>query len=195
MYKGKKYSGAKNIEFLKFHDLPRISNTKLELAIIADTEEKTKIFKSKNIEKKLKSRSFIANKEDLLKMKKGGWKIADALQVSKNWKTYKDYIIHSKGEWSVAKNIYVKAHTGWFSGRSACYLASGKPVILQDTGFSKIIPTGKGLFSFKNIAESVHALEEINAHYEYHSQEALKIAEKYFNSDIVLSDLIHACGL
>ncbi len=195
LYKGEKYSGAKSIEFLKFKDIPNISKQKLELAIIADTEEKEKVFKKENLQKKLKDKSFITNKNNLEKMKKGGWIIADAIQASEDWKIYRDYIENSKGEWSVAKNIYVKAKTGWFSGRSTCYLASGKPVILEDTGFSKFIPTGKGLFSFKNTEEALHAIEEVNKNYEYHAKEARKIAEQFFNSDIILKDMLLECKL
>ncbi len=190
LYKGQKYSGSKSMEFLKFYDVPNISKQKLELAIIADTEEKEKVFKKEMIQKKLKDQNFVTNKNNLEKMKSGGWIIADAIKASKDWKVYKDYIKDSKGEWSVAKNIYVKAKTGWFSGRSTCYLASGKPVILEDTGFSKFIPTGKGLFSFKNKEEALKAIEEINKNYEYHSREAKRIASEYFDSDKILKKMI-----
>ncbi len=195
LYKGEKYSGSKSIEFLKFKDIPNISKQKLSLAIIADTEEKEKVFKKENMQKKLKDTSFIGNKNNLQKMKDGGWVIEDAIQASSDWNIYKDYIKSSKGEWSVAKNIYVKAKTGWFSGRSTCYLASGKPVILEDTGFSKFIPTGKGLFSFKNKEESLKAIEEINNNYEYHSKEARKIAEEFFDSSKILKEMLLECNI
>ena len=190
-YKGKTYSGCKSIEFVKLAKVPKLSKQKLELAIIADTKEK----KNSLLKKTLKDKSWISNVNNLNKMKAGGWKIADARKISKDWNAYKNYINSSKGEFSVAKNMYVKAKTGWFSCRSTCYLAAGKPVVLQETGFSKFIPTGKGLFSFSNLQEAADAVKEINKDYEYHSKEARKIAEKYFDSDKVLGKMLKQCGI
>ncbi len=186
LYKNKKYSGSKSIEFLKYYDIPKLSEQKMEIALAADTEKKENYF----LKKKLKDNTWLTNKNNLKKMETGGWNFTDSIKKSKDWKIYKKYIDNSYGEWSVAKNIYVKASTGWFSGRSTCYLASGKPVILQDTGFSKFIPTGKGLFSFKNKSEALKAIKEVNKNYEFHSKEARRIAEEYFDSDKVLQDMI-----
>ncbi len=190
-FNGQKYSGSKSTEFLKFFDIPKITGQKMEIALAADTEKKENIVHGK----KLKNMTWLRNKNNLEKMEKAGWKITDPLKISKDWNSYKKYIEGSYGEWSVAKNAYVKAHTGWFSCRSACYLASGKPVILEDTQFSKFIRTGKGLFSFKNKNEALHAINEIHKNYEYHCAEARNIAEKYFDSDKVLRDMLKKCKI
>lgn len=175
IYRGKRYSGYKSVEFMRFADIPSLAYQPLELAVLAG-----------------KKRNIVMN---LSKMKSGGWSIADAKSVSKNWRSYKRYIYDSKAEFSVAKNMYVKAKTSWFSGRSTCYLAAGKPVVLQETGFSKFIQTGKGLFSFNTKQEAVDAINEINNNYEYHCYEARKIAEKYFDSNKVLRKMLKQCGL
>ncbi len=191
LYKGKKYSGSKSMEFLKFSEIPILTGQNMEIAITADTEEK----ENKILKRILKSKGWQKNKINLEKMEKGGWYFEDALKISKDYHLYKNYIENSMAEFSVAKNIYVKAKTGWFSGRSACYLAAGKPVILQDTGFSKFILTGDGVFSFKTLHEAKKAVEEVGKNYEHHSKEARKIAEKYFDSDIVLEKLIADCKI
>ena len=80
--------------------------------------------------------------------------------------------------------------TGWFSCRSACYLAAGRPVILQDTGFSKVIPTGKGVLAFNTMAEAVDAIHEVEASYDLHSKAAFNIANEYFDSDKVLTSMV-----
>jgi len=165
-YKSERYSGCKSVEFLKFSNLPSMLNKPFELAfsITGNTVSTAKIKKAKN---------------SLNKMKANGWSILDSLHISKNWLSYKNYIYDSKAEFSVAKELYTKAKTGWFSCRSTCYLAAGRPAVLQETGFSKFIPTGKGLFSFSNMQEAIDAINEINKDYEFHCKEARKIAEKY----------------
>ena len=90
----------------------------------------------------------------------------------------------------MSKNAYVLGQPGWFSERSACYLASGRPVIVQDTGFGSVIPTGIGILPFSNIQEAVDAINEVESDYERHAKAARDIAEHYFDSDNVLTNLI-----
>ena len=119
-----------------------------------------------------------------------GWRIADAESNAGNWTDYHDFIGKSKGEFSVAKETYVKANTGWFSCRSACYLAAGKPVITQDTGWSKHIPAGNGLFAFDDLETARHAINEVVSNYEHHAKNARMIAAAYFDSDKVLGEML-----
>lgn len=168
VYKGKSY-GQKNKEFLKFLDLPKeVDTINLEIAVNAGKNQKTPY--------------------ELLKHK--NWIVVNPDNVCYDMESYRRYIINSKGEWSVAKNGYVVGQSGWFSCRSACYLAAGRPVIVQDTGFTNIIPTGKGLFAFSNMEEAIAALKEVESNYLMHSEAALEIALKYFDSDKVLKELI-----
>ena len=109
-----------------------------------------------------------------------GWRITNGLRLSTNIFSYRDYILGSRGEFTVAKDQYARLRSGWFSDRSACFLAAGRPVITQDTGFGKFIPTGEGLFSFTNMEDIVTALDIINHDYEKHSRTARSIAGRIF---------------
>lgn len=122
-----------------------------------------------------------------------GWKITNPLEVALYPWDYQDYLQNSLGEFSVAKDGYVKSWSGWFSERSACYLASGRPVILQDTGFSNYMQTGEGLLCFSNPEEALEALEESATNIERHADAARSIAETYFDSDNVLNSLLERC--
>ena len=117
--------------------------------------------------------------------------ILDPYTSAGNWTSYQEFIEHSLGEFSVAKNTYVKGKTGWFSCRSACYLAMGKPVVTQDTGWSKIITSGKGLFAFDDLETATTALEEVIADYVQQSLFAKQIAKEYFDSNKVLNQLLY----
>jgi hypothetical protein len=112
------------------------------------------------------------------------------LAVSRDLWAYRDYIAGSRGEFTVAKNAYVRSQSGWFSERSTCYLALGKPVITQDTGFSHVLPVSEGLLTWRTLDEAVAAIEALNADYERHGRAARALAETNFDSDRVLSDLI-----
>jgi glycosyltransferase involved in cell wall biosynthesis len=119
-----------------------------------------------------------------------GWHISNPFHISDNpWK-YQEYIQQSKAEFSIAKHGYVVGNTGWFSERSAGYLASGRPVVLQDTGFSDWLKTDFGLIPFNDANEALSAIEEINNNYVRHCQNARDLAEAYFSSDKVLTELI-----
>lgn len=126
------------------------------------------------------------------RLKSHGWEILDFFPPSQSPWTYKKFIENSKGEFSVAKHGYRSSLSGWFSERSANYLAMGKPVITQDTGFSKLLPTGKGLFAFNSPNDIKHLLDEVNSDYDLHSKHARLIAEEFFNSDTVLRKLLNS---
>src|SRR5204863_5858082 len=112
-----------------------------------------------------------------------GWRVVDALAFSCDAFAYRDYIRESRGEFTVAKDQYVRMNTGWFSDRSACYLAAGRPVVTQETGFSKVLPTGKGLFAVRDVDDAAAALEAIEADYEGHARAAREIAREYFAAE------------
>ena len=116
--------------------------------------------------------------------------ISDPLEIADTpWK-YQDFIEQSKAEFTVAKHGYVVSHCGWFSERSAAYLASGRPVVTQETGFSDWLPVGDGVLSFNNFEEAIAGIEEINCHYDFHCRAARVMAEEYFDSRKILSSLI-----
>jgi hypothetical protein len=168
---GGQFYGQKNMELLRFVELPRlVAPVTLELAIAP-------------------GRIDDAARQDLTDR---GWHLVDPMQVCPDLVSYRAYIQSSHAEWSVAKNGYVRGKAGWFSDRSACYLAAGRPVVVQDTGLSAVLPTGKGLLTFTTLEEAVAAIEEVNANYDRHSRAARAIAETYFDSDKVLSQLIEA---
>jgi hypothetical protein len=119
-----------------------------------------------------------------------GWAILDPDECAPTWTEYRDFIRNSLGEFSVAKETYVKARTGWFSCRSACYLAAGRPVATQETDWSKHIPSGSGLFAFDDLESAAAAIEAIASDPERQGREARAIAEAYFDSRKVLSKLL-----
>ena len=163
-FEGRKF-GMKSFSFDTYVHLPKRINEKIELALGSTTAPREKLMAE-------------------------GWQITDPLPVSLTPQTYQAYILQSKGEWSVAKHGYVYSNSGWFSERSCAYLASGKPVIIQETGFSKFLPTGNGLFSFTTVEEAIDALQMVNKNYKQHCKEARNMAEEYFDSKKVLSSLM-----
>lgn len=151
--------GGKHAEFHKFINLPRRTSQALELAIGGGPL-------------------------DLLR--RHGWRVIEGYSVSSDpWK-YREYIFASKAEFSVAKQAYVATRSGWFSCRSACYLAAAKPVVVQDTGFSEYIPTGEGLLAFSTEDEALEAIERVNRDYQLHAAAASRIAREFFDSNRVL---------
>src|SRR5262249_37435950 len=121
--------------------------------------------------------------------------ILDPACVARTAQQYLGFIGGSKAEFGIAKSGYVAARCGWFSDRSACYLASSRPVIAQETGFSDYLPCGEGLFPFRTMEDALNAIESINQDYQRHSTAARLIAEDYFESGKVLSKLLAAVGL
>ena len=168
-YQGVTY-GQKNVEMLKFLDLPQHAGKVFEIAL-----------------------GGVAAPAQQLGA--AGWIITEALGATRNVNAYLDYLGDSRGEFSVAKDGYVKTRCGWFSDRTVAYLASGKPVIVQDTGFSEFLPCGEGLFAFQTADDVAGAVEEIGKDYERNCRTARQIAEEYFDSDKVLRAMLQACDL
>jgi hypothetical protein len=108
---------------------------------------------------------------------------------------YRNHLSSSRGEWSIAKNVYVASRSGWFSTRSAAYLALGKPVVVQDTGFSRYLPTGHGLFGFTTLDEAVSAIENIESNYRLNCDAAWTVAEEHFRYETVLARLLDDAGM
>lgn len=160
--------GQKDIEFRRFIDLPKHSLVPLEVAMASGKTARAPV--------------------DLLRHR--GWSIVDPAVVCPDLDSYRHYLQTSRGEWSVAKNGYVAGRSGWFSCRSACYLAAGRPVIAQDTGFSEILPVGDGLLAFTDLNEAAESLKIVEAAYEHHARTASELASAYFDSDLVLGALI-----
>jgi hypothetical protein len=121
--------------------------------------------------------------------------VSDALELSSTLAKYRAFITDSRAELTVARDQYARPNTGWFSDRSACYLAAGRPVITQHTGFDKHVPTGKGLFSFRTLDDIVAAIDNIESDYVHHSQAARDLAHEYFAADKVLPQLLSRAGL
>jgi hypothetical protein len=131
---------------------------------------------------------------DLAALAENGWTLLDPAIVAATPHLYREFIQSSQAEFGIAKSGYVESHCGWFSDRSVCYLASGRPVIAQDTGFSRHLPTGAGLFSFENPSDVVAAIQAMTGDYSYHRRAARELAEKYFDSSIVLRGLLENLG-
>jgi len=127
---------------------------------------------------------------DLAALAEGGWELIDPAQVASSPADYRSFVQGSKAEFGLAKSGYVAARCGWFSDRSACYLASGRPVVAQDTGFSSFLPTGEGLLAFDSAEEAAAAIDRVAAAYPRHCQAARELAESELNSDRVLGSLL-----
>jgi ABC-type multidrug transport system fused ATPase/permease subunit len=168
---GETYSWSKRAEFMRLIDLPRLSSETLELALSQCSPEDSAVLRSH------------------------GWKVTDALEFSFDADAYRDYIAGSRAEFTVAKDQNVRLRSGWFSDRSATYLASGRPVVTQDTGFGNILPTGEGLFAFRTTEEAAAAIQLINSDYERQRRAARRIAEEWFDSDLVLGQLLRDLDL
>ena len=163
-YEGRVY-GQKDREFTPFFSLPNQSGQLMEIALNAP----------------LATRKRLAA---------GGWRLADPGEVTRDLWTYQDYLRASRAEFSVAKHAYVSARCGWFSDRSAGYLAMGRPVIVQDTGFSDFLPCGAGLLAFRSPAEALEAINRLNDKFDMHCRAARAVVEEYFDARRVLTRLL-----
>jgi hypothetical protein len=132
--------------------------------------------------------------KDLAALAGNGWRLLDPARVASTPAGYQRFIQGSKAEFGIAKSGYVAARCGWFSDRSICYLASGRPVIAQDTGFGRFLPTGTGLFSFATSEDVLAAIEALQRDYVRHARAARAVAEEHFDSDRVLARLLNRIG-
>jgi hypothetical protein len=161
--------GGKDVEFLKFLGLPSHVTVPLEVAL--------------------------SGAAPYALLHRHGWRIVEAYEKSCTLEAYRNYLAQSRGEWSIAKNAYVVSGSGWFSTRSAAYLALGKPVVVQETGFSRVYPTGAGVFAFDTIDEAAAGIERIESEYRYHCEAARAFAEREFAAEKVLTRLLQDAGL
>lgn len=170
-FEGEVYHWSKHHEFLKFIDLPNHTPQPFELALS----------------------SYETRDQEMLESH--GWKVRRALDFSSDPDAYRKYIQRSRGEWTVAKDQNVRLRSGWFSDRAATYLAAGRPVVTQETGFSNVLPTGEGLFAFSSLEEILSALDLLNANYAVHAKRAAEIAREYFRAETVLEKLLRDAGV
>ena len=160
-WEGDTFHWSKHLEFLKLVDLPSRTEQPLELALANCGPEETRL------------------------LRENGWTVRDSLAFSANLDAYRDYILRSRGEFTVAKDQNLRFRTGWFSDRAATYLASGRPVVTQDTGFGSALPVGEGLFAWRTPDDALDAIESINADYDRHSAAAREIASELFSAERV----------
>jgi hypothetical protein len=172
--------GQKDAELLRFLQLPRRVPADLEIAL-SGAEHIDWQTAGAGPRETIRPR-------DLLRAH--GWRVVDAIDTCSGLDAYRDYVQSSRGEWTPAKQGYVAGRTGWFSCRSACYLAAGRPAVVQDTGFSDILPTGDGVLVFSSLEDAVAAIETVEARYAYHARAAREFAAEYFDSDHVLERLV-----
>lgn len=171
-WQGSVYHWSKHHEWEKFLELPGHTSQSFELAMMPERLE---------------------DRERLLR---AGWKLVPPLEMSLDvFGAYPRFIRESRAEFTVAKDQNVRLRSGWFSERAACYLACGKPVVTQDTGFSNFLPTGAGLFGVENSEQAADAIEQINADYRRHCEAARAIAAEYFDAAAVAGRLLDAVGL
>jgi len=161
--------GGKDVEFAKFIDLPRHTTVPMQVAL-----------------------SGAAPRDEL---RRHGWQIVDAYEKSCTLDAYREYLRGSRAEWSIAKNAYVASRSGWFSTRSAAYLALGKPVVVQDTGFRRYYPIGDGIFAFRSVAEAAAAIMRVESDYQRQCEAARATAEREFAAEVVLTRLLRDAGL
>ncbi len=132
--------------------------------------------------------------QDLQALHANGWELLDPREVAGTPQQYREFIQASKAEFGIAKSGYETARAGWFSDRSICYLASGRPVLAQETGYSRFLPTGEGLLPFTGCDDALKAIEDLESNYDRHARAARALAEEFFDSDRVLSSLLEKVG-
>jgi hypothetical protein len=168
---GEKYSWSKHINFMKMLDVPKRSGQQIELA------------------------TNLRHGPDHERMNSAGFKLRSAIPMSLDLDDYRNYIGSSRGEFSVAKDVVARTRSGWFSDRSACYLAAGRPVVIQRTGFECSLPVGAGLLGFDNGDQAADAIRGVNGDYARHSRAAREIAVEYFDAAKLLKEIVEAAGL
>lgn len=169
LYEGRAF-GTKELEFPRIAALPQRVRAELEIAVGGDTAP-------------------------VEQWRAAGWNVRDSHSVSETPTAYRDYICRSRAELSVAKNVYVATRSGWFSCRSVCYLAAGRPVVIQDTGFSQHIQTGRGLLAFDDLESAAAAIDSVEGDYAGHRRAAGEIAREVFGYRNVLGQLLAEVGL
>jgi len=168
------YENTKRVAFLEYADLPRLTSQPLELALF------------------LKGKRDMAERKEMERL---GWRIRRSREVAATPEMYQRYIQRSRGEFSCVKRSCIEFQNAWVSDRTACYLASGKPVVVQNTGPSEFLPNGEGMFRFATPVEAARAFDQINADYEHHCKAARRLAEAHFDAKKTAAKILsHALG-
>jgi hypothetical protein len=170
-WQGELLTWSKDVQFQLVLDLPRRVSRPLELALAIDDDDA------------------------VARLSAAGWSVVPARPLSDDLDRYRDYVRVSAGEFSVAKAQYARLRSGWFSDRTACYLAGGRPAVVQDTGFGSVLPRGEGLFAFDTIDEAAAAIDAIDSDYDRHARAAAELAREYFDAEVVLGRLLTDAGL
>ncbi len=158
---------TKVYEFERFAEIPRNTDAPLQVAIGG-------------------------HKTPVEELKAAGWELADAHSSTLTPQSYQRFIAESLGEWSVAKNVYVAMHTGWFSCRTACYLAAGRPAVVQNTAWTRFLPSDAGLLAFDTMEQAVDGLNRVRTDYARHRDKAYAVAREFLAPDRVLPPMIDA---
>jgi hypothetical protein len=154
------YENNKRVTFSQFWDLPRRSDKRMELALYLGP----------------------GDRDDVARLRKGGWSVRHSSEVAATPLAYQAYVQGSRGEFSCVKPSCIRFQNAWLSDRTLCYLASGKPAVVQDTGPSASLPSGDGLFRFSTMDEAMAALEDVDARYDYHCRAARELVEAHFDA-------------
>jgi hypothetical protein len=171
-FDGATYLWSKHVNFLKFLDLPtHRPQTSFQMAMLPPDDAVRR------------------------QVEGAGWSLVDPRPVSASLAAYQAFIAGSRGEFTVAKDIYVRPNSGWFSDRAVCYLAAGRPVVTMRTGFTSFCPVGRGLFDYATHAEALAAIDTIAADYPRHSRAARELAGDYFAAENVIGDILKEVGL
>jgi hypothetical protein len=169
VYQGRTY-GNKDLEFERFEALPGLTGVPLELAVSGRDVPWERLARA-------------------------GWRVRNANAISTSFESYAAYIRRSRGEFTVAKHCFVATNCGWFGDRAAVFLASGRPVVMQDTGWSEHLPCGEGLFAVCSAEEAAAALEEVERDYPHHSRRAREIAAEHLDAEKMLRALLGDLGV
>ena len=167
VWEGRTY-GQKNLEFNRFRDLPSKTNIPLRLAMGLGVD----------------------GQRPAQELRQIGWDLVEPQEVVPDHRAYRSFLTNSRGEWSVAKHGYVEGRTGWFSCRTACYLAAGRPAVVQETGWSRHLPSDRGVLPFTNLDEAAEGLAKVTRNYSEHSKAAREIALEFFDAKKVCQKLL-----
>ena len=167
VWEGRTY-GQKNLEFNRFRDLPAKTNVPLRLAMGLGVD----------------------GQRPAQELRQLGWDLVEPQEVVPDHSSYCSFLTSSRGEWSVAKHGYVEGKTGWFSCRTACYLAAGRPAVVQETGWSRHLPSDQGVLPFTTLDEAAEGLGKVTRNYSEHSKAAREIALEFFDAKKVCQDLL-----
>lgn len=170
VFAGETYTWSKSAEFMKLLEVPARACVEIDLALALDDPATIELLRG------------------------SGFGVQPAAPLSRDPRSYRDFITGSGGEFTAAKDQNVRMRSGWFSDRTATYLATGRPAVVQDTGFDAVLPTGEGLLSFRTAEEAIEALARVAADYARHSRAARELAAEHFRAETVLAKLLDGAG-